>query len=166
MQILRITRDILVFSRLERGDPGYACLCMLKIAPECSNRAHDHSDQVMQASFFISGGGCLYPGAPPRSRRGRLRPGQRRGAEASEPPPRLHACVCVCARGRACVCQYSRVCACERVSACVCACVRVCVCARAHVRVCVCVHMSGAACTYACARKQAHAHRHAHAHAA
>ena len=39
-------------SQFERGEPGYACLCSLKIAPESSNRAHNHLDQVMQASFF------------------------------------------------------------------------------------------------------------------
>ena len=84
LQILRITRDIPVFSRFERGDPGYACLCTLKIAPECSNRTHNHLDQVMQALFFIRGGvWFLYPGAPPRPRR--HRPGQPRGAEAWEP---------------------------------------------------------------------------------
>ena len=79
LQILRITRDIPVFSRLERGVPGHACLCTLQIAPECSNRAHNHLDQVMQALFFIRGVvWFLYPGALPRPRRVWHRPGQPR----------------------------------------------------------------------------------------
>ena len=51
------TRDIPFFAGFHRDAPGYAHLCMLKIASKCYNRARKHWHSRMEASFFIRGGG-------------------------------------------------------------------------------------------------------------